>query len=93
MMHDKDVESCIREIAPLFNKITCVTVENERSISANDLYKTAAEYCECCEICEDSAEAYDKSINQLKDNEMLLVCGSLYLASEILNHINAEKSS
>ena len=84
MMKDKDVDSVVEMLAPLCEKIITVTVNNPRSISASELKEKAEKFCKNTEACESPAEAFRKAKKEIRDGEMLLVSGSLYLASEIM---------
>lgn len=84
MMKDKDVDSAVKMIAPLCEKIYTVTVNNPRSISAQELKEKVQKYCDDVESIEDAYDAFIKAENNIKNGEMLLVSGSLYLASEIM---------
>ncbi len=84
MMKDKDVDSAVEMLAPLCEKIITVTVNNPRSISAYELKEKAEKFCKNTEACESPAEAFRKAKKEIRDGEMLLVSGSLYLASEIM---------
>ncbi len=84
MMKDKDVDSAVAMTAPLYDKIITVTVNNPRSISASELKEKAEKYCKNVVACENPREAYLNEKSKIGQGEMLLVSGSLYLASEIL---------
>lgn len=78
MMADKDVESSLGTIAPLFYKIFCVKPQNPRSMSANGLAAVGSKFTECIP-CESVKEGIIKA---LAENNSTVICGSLYLASE-----------
>ncbi|MGN0173131.1 MAG: bifunctional folylpolyglutamate synthase/dihydrofolate synthase [Acutalibacteraceae bacterium] len=81
MMKDKDIDSVLSQIAPLFSKIYTVTVNNPRSISAKELAKMAKEYCSNVF----AADTVESAINKAKsENTDFCVCGSLYLCGEAL---------
>lgn len=80
MMKDKDISSYLEILAPHFEKIIAVTVDNPRSISALELAEIAKKYCKNVEVCENPHTAV--SIAE-KDNNFVLICGSFYLARQI----------
>lgn len=80
MMKDKDVEAYLSILAPQFNKIFTVTVDNPRSMKAKDLADIAIKYCNNTEICENPHRAVKLA---LKDENFVLICGSFYLARQI----------
>lgn len=81
MMKDKDIDSVVSQIAPLFSKIYTVTVNNPRSISACELAQKAKQYCDDVTPFE-SVEPAIKTAKQ--ENKDFCVCGSLYLSGEAL---------
>ena len=81
MMKDKDVSTVLSEIAPLFSKIITVTVNNPRSLTADELAEKAEKYCDNVMPIAD----YKKAILQEKKaNEDFVICGSFYLCSDAL---------
>lgn len=81
MMKDKDVSTVLSEIAPLFSKIITVTVNNPRSLTADELAEKAEKYCDNVMTIAD----YKKAILQeRKANEDFVICGSFYLCSDAL---------
>ena len=86
MMKDKDIDSVLSQIAPLFKKIYTVTVSNPRSIVADELKQKAEKYCAEVISCDDLSNA----INNLKSsNEDFVICGSLYLCSDALKELES----
>lgn len=83
MMKDKDYETVLAECLPYIYKAVAVTVENvPRTLTADELCKTANKYTQCL-----IADNYDDAIENLKDEEVIFVFGSLYLASTIREKI------
>lgn len=81
MMKDKDVSSVLSEIAPLFSKIITVTVNNPRSLTADELAEKAKKYCNNVTAMAN----YEKAILfEQQKNEDFVVCGSFYLCSDAL---------
>ncbi len=80
MMRDKDINAYLEILAPFFEKIITVTVDNSRAITAQELAKIAEKHCKNVSVCENPHSAV--SIAK-KDNNFILVCGSFYLAREI----------
>ncbi len=79
MMRDKDVDSVLKITLPYIYKAVAVNVEGlPRSMKADELREKIARHTKC-----EIAENYDKAIELLKDEEILFVFGSLYLASSI----------
>lgn len=85
MVSGKPVDYAVKRFSKIFNKVYCVDGFIDNSISSEILaekfkhYGVEAVKCSCCN---GFAEAY----NYAKENELpVLVCGSLYLASEAKN--------
>ena len=82
-MKDKDYETVLSECLHYIYKAVAVTVENApRTLSAEELCETANKYTECL-----TAQSYNEAIDILKDEEVIFVFGSLYLASSIRDKI------
>ena len=83
MMKDKDYEAVLSDCLPYIYKAVAVTVENmPRTLTADELSKAANKYTKCV-----TAESYDKAIEMLKNEDVIFVFGSLYLASAIRDKI------
>ncbi len=85
MMKDKDVDSAIKMIAPLCKKMFTVTVNNPRSASAVELKGKADVFCSDVVAVDDADTAFNLAKDTVKEGEMILVAGSLYLACEIID--------
>ncbi len=83
VMKDKDYQTVLRKCLPYIYKAVAVEVKGmPRSLSAHDLCKAASKYTKCI-----AAESYDKAIEELRDEEIIFVFGSLYLAASIREKI------
>lgn len=80
MMRDKDVAAYLEILAPCFEKIITVSVNNPRAMPADELAEIAKRYCKTVEICENPHAAV--ALVKQEDN-FILICGSFYLAREI----------
>lgn len=85
MMKDKDYTESIKKIMPLCSKVYTTTASNPRSFSAKELAKVVKPYCSKVKPIEEPVKAYEKALKKAGDKDMVLVCGSLYLASDIKN--------
>lgn len=83
MMADKDCESAMAELAPIFEHVITVPVNNPRAVSPEELAKIASKYCNNVESKPNAEEALNDVLRNLKEDEALVVAGSLYLASEL----------
>lgn len=85
MMADKDISGSAKLLAPLCDKILTVTVDNPRSMKAEGLKEIFERYNSDVTAFDNLGSALNKVIGKIGENEMLLICGSLYLASEAEN--------
>lgn len=85
MMKDKNYKYCAEKLAPLCEKIYTTTVSNPRSLTAKELAAELKTYGVKAKPVDDCAKAYAKALKKADENSLVLVCGSLYLASDIKN--------
>lgn len=83
MMSDKDVDKVLSLLLPRFDKAYTATVRNQRSLKAGELAEKIKALGYCAESCDNAAECYELALSNLKDDGALIVCGSLYLCSEL----------
>lgn len=82
MMKDKNVDGYLSIVAPYCKRIIATQVNNERSMSCEELQSIVKKYCKDV-IC---VKESDKAIEVAKKYpDFSLVCGSFYLAREIRN--------
>ena len=84
MMKDKDVNSYFEILAPYFDKIITVTVNNSRAMSAESLAEIAKKYNKNVFACENPHNAVS---NEKGNCDFLFVGGSFYLAREIIKDL------
>lgn len=83
MMKDKNVDGYLSVVAPHCKKIITATVNNPRAMSAIELKRIAAKYC-------NDVIAVDAPIAALyyaKEKGLDLICGSFYLIREIIKEL------
>lgn len=85
MMKDKNYKYCAEKLAPLCEKIYTTTVSNPRSLTAKELAAELKNYGVKAKPVDDCGKAYAKALKKADENSVVLVCGSLYLASDIKN--------
>lgn len=86
MVDSKDYEVCINQLCRDVDKMFTVDDFAPNCVSSRKLAEIAGE-CTCAEPCESLGEAVKKAeALALSNNGIVVVCGSLYLASEYLNH-------
>lgn len=85
MMKDKDYSYCVENLAPLCARIYTTTPSNPRALPAKELAKAVKPYCSKVKPIDDYGKAYEKALKKADKDDVVLVCGSLYLASDIKN--------
>ena len=83
MMKDKNYKYCAEKLAPFCERIYTTTVSNPRSLTAKELAAELKNYGVKAKPIDDCGKAYAKALKKADKNSVVLVCGSLYLASDI----------
>ncbi len=86
MLGDKDYESSLKEIIPRFSRIIAVSPNSPRAFSAKSMAKCAAEFAaEGVSVTpfDSLKKASEAALKASDENTAVVVCGSLYLASDI----------
>lgn len=87
MMEDKEYEFAADEISKLAKTFTGVLPSNPRAVSPKVLAEIAEKNCSDVFICENPAEAYRRIYEKAQKDDIILVCGSLYLAGDVRGEI------
>lgn len=87
MMKDKDYGYAVKKLAPLCERIYTTEASNPRTLDAKSLAKEAKQYCNKVRPEPNPEKAYNKALKKAKDDDVVLVCGSLYLASDVKKFI------
>jgi len=82
MMQDKDTEAVCKKIEEFAKSVTVTEVKMPRCEKAEILAKNF----KSAVIEKDSIKAIEKALSGANENELVCVCGSLYLAGEIRSH-------
>lgn len=83
LMADKDCEGYVSKIAPLCKSVVTVTPSNLRALDSESLREIAEKYCKNTKSINDPKEGYKYILSNAKKDEMILVCGSFYMMSDI----------
>ena len=83
IMEDKDYKDAVLLAAKNAARVCTVTVDNYRAMTAEHLKELADTVCGDVIAC----QSYDEALKRAKEIGCVLVCGSLYLASDIRNKI------
>ncbi len=86
MMADKDVENSVKNLSTNAKVMIATECSNPRAMKAEALSEICKKYCDEVYAIGNPFEAIDKAFELKKDN-LIAVCGSLYLASEVREHL------
>lgn len=86
MMEDKDVEKVLKLLVPHFDKVITVTVSNPRSMKCDELSDLVRGLgCESS-FFENEIDGIKAAVSELRNDYVLIVCGSLYLCSDLYKY-------
>ncbi len=89
MLRDKDFEAAVKMIAPLCKRIYTVSPDNPRALTSEEFALVCREYCD--EVCASPSiqSAVKNAVSSLKQGDIFLSWGSLYIAGEIKSEISS----
>ena len=91
VMQDKDYRTVIHTIAGVCDAVVACEVRNmPRTLSAKELAQTANDVCPRCETASDGLAALIRAREIAGKNGAVIVCGSLYLAGEIVGALESQ---
>lgn len=83
ILADKEVESMIKVISKRATKILTVTPNSDRAELSTDLKNEVLKYNKNCEDFLNYKDAYLKALSYCKKDDLLLICGSLYMVGDM----------
>ncbi len=83
MMADKDYSSYLRLVAPFADVFIATKADVPRALSSDELSAAASEYCRVTHSVPEPLKAITAAANITESDEVLIVCGSFYLAGEV----------
>lgn len=86
MLGDKEYKRSLSEIIPRFSMVFTVTPDSPRALEAQDLAECAKKFAGenvTVKAFDNVKKAAEKAIEMMDETSAAVVCGSLYLASEI----------
>lgn len=83
ILADKQVDSMIKVITPKASRVLTVTPNSERAELSEDLKEEVLKYNKNCEAFLDYEDAYNKALSYCGENDLLLICGSLYMVGDM----------
>ena len=90
VMADKDSHEVLRLLAPLFAEIITIAPDNPRALPAEELARTAGEFCPQVLPAQTCGEAVARAMKAMGPGDALIVCGSFYLAGEIRDQLKGK---
>lgn len=83
ILADKQVDEMIRTICPKAARVIAVTPHSERAELCEDLREKVLLFNENCEAVMDYEEAYEKALSYCKEEDMVIISGSLYMVGDM----------
>ncbi|MGH4124901.1 MAG: bifunctional folylpolyglutamate synthase/dihydrofolate synthase [Clostridium sp.] len=83
ILADKQVEEMIKTIVPKVSRVITVTPHSQRAELSQQLKVQVEKYIASCESIENYEEAYKKALSYCAQDDLLLVCGSLYMVGDM----------
>lgn len=83
VLGDKDYVHIIEELFPIADEIVVTEIQNDRRLSIEDLEEESLKYHKKVHAIKDNEDAFEKSLELIGDEDLLIWCGSLYLMKTI----------
>ncbi|WP_392486677.1 bifunctional folylpolyglutamate synthase/dihydrofolate synthase [Haloimpatiens sp. FM7315] len=83
ILADKEVETMVKEIVPKASRVITVTPNSDRAELSEDLKKVVIKYNKNCEAFSHYKDAYKKALSYCSKEDLLLICGSLYMVGDM----------
>lgn len=85
VLEDKNHDYIIGKLADLADKIIVTSIDNPRAMELDKIEKEFEIHGKSVIKIKNSKEAFKKTMNLAKENDLVLWCGSLYLMGDILS--------
>ncbi|KGK88918.1 folylpolyglutamate synthase/dihydrofolate synthase family protein [Clostridium sp. HMP27] len=92
ILSDKQVDDMVKVITPEASNIITVTPPSYRAENSSGLVEIIKKYNSNCEAIENYKEAYEKALSYANANDLILICGSLYMVGEMRKTIRTINS-
>lgn len=93
LMADKDYEAYVSAIAPLADVFIATKASVPRALPARDLCACAEKYCGRCLCIPSPSEAAQRALEEADESDVILVCGSFYLAGDIRSRFTGDENN
>lgn len=88
ILKDKDHKDIIRKIAGIADELIITHIyDNPRALDTKTIEEEAKDYASDIHVIENNKEAFEFSLKEAKDKDLVLWCGSLYLIGKILSYL------
>ncbi|MDF2838880.1 MAG: folC [Evtepia sp.] len=83
VLQDKDYDEILQTIGKYADQMIAVTPNNPRALNCKELQSKAKKWCNHVRSYENLSAAVHEALLELTKDAALIICGSLYLASEV----------
>lgn len=83
ILKDKEMEEMIKTITKGADKVIALTPNSNRAESSKELEKLIKKYNKNTEAYNDYSEGFKKALSYGGENDLILVCGSLYMIGDM----------
>lgn len=88
ILKDKDHKDIIRKIAGIADELIITHIyDNPRALDTKTIEEEAKDYASDIHVIENNKEAFEFSLKEANDKDLVLWCGSLYLIGKILSYL------
>lgn len=88
ILKDKDHKDIIRKIAGIADELIITHIDdNPRALDTQIIDEEAKAYAKDIHVIENNKQAFEFSLKEAKDKDLVLWCGSLYLIGKILSYL------
>ena len=87
MVKDKQYEDCVKLLTRRADNIYTVQPEGPRALSSSELATVVRKFSPYCNVCDcgDTASGLKRALRYSEPDDVVIVCGSLYVAGEAKN--------
>ena len=91
MMADKEVDKAVSNLSPYFDTVVALTPTNPRAMPSNELVKILERHNIKAIDGGEAVDGINIALDLLDNFDACVVCGSLYLASDVRNILRSKK--
>lgn len=92
VLADKDAREMLADLAPMAERIIATAPSSPRAVPAEQLAALVRERHREVEVVSDAKQAVERAMARARPDEVVVVCGSLYLVGEVRAYLRGEKS-